>query len=278
MHSSPNESPNSRVPEHHNTLNEEPETMVRTESPLDGKVAVVTGAARNIGRATAKRLADYGVSVVVNAVQDGAAADAVAHEIFEAGGRAVAHIADVTDEDQAQGLIDAAVKAFGGIDILVSNASIRAQKPFHEISLAEWHRTIAVPLDGAFLTARAAVPHMMKKKWGRIITLGGISAHIGTANRAHVLAAKAGLVGLTRGMAVELGQYNITCNVVAPGHIDTERPASAGERPPLKVKPPIDRFGDVDEIAGMIHYLCLPEASYITGQTIHINGGLFLGN
>ncbi|MEK9753541.1 MAG: SDR family NAD(P)-dependent oxidoreductase [Rhodospirillaceae bacterium] len=251
--------------------------MVRTESPLDGKVAVVTGAARNIGKATAKRLADYGVSVVVNAVQDRAAADAVAHEIFEAGGRAVAYIADVTDETQAQGLIDAAVKAFGGVDIMVSNASIRAQKPFHEITFDEWHRTLAGPLDGAFLSARAAVPHMMKKKWGRIITLGGISAHIGTANRAHVLAAKAGLVGLTRGMAVELGQYNVTCNVVAPGHIDTERPASAGKRPPLKAKPPIDRFGEVDEIAGMIHYLCLPEASYITGQTIHINGGLYLG-
>lgn len=252
--------------------------MIRTDSPLDGKVAVVTGAARNIGRATAKRLADYGVSVVVNAVQDREAADAVAHEIFEAGGRAVAHIADVTDETAAQGLIDAAVKAFGGIDILVSNASVRAQKPFHEITLEEWHHTLAVPLDGAFLTARAAAPHMMKKKWGRIVTLGGISAHIGTPNRAHVLAAKAGLVGFTRGMAVELGAYNITCNVVAPGHIDTERPASAGERPPLKVKPAIDRFGDVEEIAGMIHYLCMPEASYITGQTLHVNGGLYLGS
>jgi len=252
--------------------------MPEIDSPLDGKVAVVTGAARNIGRATAKRLADYGVSVVVNALQDREAADAVAHEIFEAGGRAVAHIADVTDEAGAQGLIDAAVKAFGGVDILVSNAAIRAQKPFHELSFADWKRTISVPLDGAFLTARAAVPHMMPKKWGRIITLGGISAHIGSPNRAHVLAGKAGLVGFTRGMAKELGQYNITCNVVAPGQIDTERPASAGERAPLKVKPAIDRYGTVDEIAGMIHYLCLPEASYITGQTLHVNGGLYLGN
>jgi 3-oxoacyl-[acyl-carrier protein] reductase len=252
--------------------------MNEQDSPLDGKVAIVTGSARNIGRATAIRLAEYGASVVVNAVQDSEAADAVAHEIFESGGKAVAHIADVTTEDGAQGLNDAAINAFGNVDILVSNASIRAQKPFHEITLEEWHRTLAVPLDGAFLCARAAVPHMMKQKWGRIITLGGISAHIGTANRAHVLAAKAGLVGFTRGMAVELGAYNITCNVVAPGHIDTERPASAGERPPLKVKPPIDRFGEISEIAGMIHYLCLPEASYITGQTLHVNGGLYLGN
>lgn len=252
--------------------------MYTSDTPLDGKVAVVTGAARNIGRATALRLASYGVSVVVNALQDREAADAVAHEIFEAGGRAVSHLADVTTEDGAQGTIDAAIKAFGSIDILVSNAAIRAQKPFHEITLEEWHRTLSVPLDGAFLTARAAAPHMMAKKWGRIITLGGISAHIGTANRAHVLAAKAGLVGFTRGMAVELGAYNITCNVVAPGQIDTDRPASAGERPPMKRKPPIDRYGDVQEIAGMIHYLCLPEASYITGQTLHVNGGLYLGN
>jgi 3-oxoacyl-[acyl-carrier protein] reductase len=252
--------------------------MTKQDSPLDGKVVIVTGSARNIGKATAIRLAEYGASVIVNAVQDSAAADAVAHEIFEAGGKAVAHIADITTEDGAQGLIDTAIKAFGNVDILVSNASIREQKPFHKITLEEWHRTLAVPLDGAFLCARAAVPHMMKQKWGRIITLGGISAHIGTANRAHVLAAKAGLVGFTRGMAVELGAYNITCNVVAPGHIETERPASAGERPPLKAKPPIDRFGEISEIASIIHYLCLPEASYITGQTLHVNGGLYLGN
>ena len=252
--------------------------MTEQNSPLDGKVAIVTGSARNIGKATAMRLAEYGASVVVNALQDSAAADAVAHEIFEAGGKAVAHIADVTTEDGAQGLIDTAVNAFGNVDILVSNASIRAQKPFHQLSLEEWRRTLSVPLDGAFLCARAAVPHMMKQKWGRIITLGGISAHIGTRNRAHVLASKAGLVGFTRGMAVELGDYNITCNVVAPGQIDTERPASAGERPPLKIKPPINRFGEVNEIASMIHYLCLPEASYITGQIMHVNGGLYLGN
>ncbi|MBT6094519.1 MAG: SDR family oxidoreductase [Rhodospirillaceae bacterium] len=251
--------------------------MTNTETPLDGKVAVVTGSARNIGRATAKRLADYGVSVVVNAVQDSEAADAVAHEIFEAGGRAVAHIADITTEDGANGLIDAAVKAFGGVDILVCNASIRAQKPFQEITLDEWHRTLAVPLDGTFLCARAATTHMKAKRWGRIITLGGISTYIGTANRAHAVTAKAGLVGLTRALAVELAPHGITCNVVSPGHIETERPASAGARPPLVQKPAIDRFGDVNEIAGMIHYLCLPEANYITGQTMHVNGGLYFG-
>ncbi|MBT3660262.1 MAG: SDR family oxidoreductase [Rhodospirillaceae bacterium] len=251
--------------------------MNETESPLEGKVAIVTGGARNIGRSIAKRLASYGVSVVVNAVQDREAADAVAHEIFEAGGRALAHICDITDEDAVNEMAETAVKAFGSVDILVSNASIRAQKPFLEIDTEEWHRTLAVPLDGAFFCARACAPHMIKNKWGRIITIGGISAYIGTANRVGLLAAKSGLVGLTRGLAVELADHGITCNVVSPGHINTVRPGTAGARPPMKVEPPIKRFGHVEEIAGMVHYLCLPEAAYITGQTMHINGGLYYG-
>jgi len=251
--------------------------MNETESPLEGKVAIVTGGARNIGRSIAKRLASYGVSVVVNAVQDREAADAVAHEIFEAGGRALAHICDITDEDAVNEMAETAVKAFGSVDILVSNASIRAQKPFLEIDTEEWHRTLAVPLDGAFFCARACAPHMIKNKWGRIITIGGISAYIGTANRVGLLAAKSGLVGLTRGLAVELADHGITCNVVSPGHINTVRPGTAGARPPMKVEAPIKRFGHVEEIAGMVHYLCLPEAAYITGQTMHINGGLYYG-
>ena len=251
--------------------------MTNDEAPLEGKVAVVTGASRNIGRAIAKRLADYGVAVVINTLQDRDAADTVAHEIFEAGGRAIAHIADITDEDAAKGLINTAIKGFGSIDILVCNASIRAQTPFHKIALEDWKKTLAVSLDGTFLCAQAATPTMMKRKWGRIITLGGISSYLGTANRAHVVTAKAGLVGLTRALAVELAPFNITCNVIAPGHIDTQRPASAGERPPMKANPHIDRMGDVSEIAGMVHYLCLPEANYITGQTMHINGGLYFG-
>jgi len=251
--------------------------MADPENPLDGKVAVITGAARNIGRTTAKRLASYGVSVVVNAVQDRDAADAVAHEIFEAGGKALAHIADITDEDAVNTMMETATKAFGSVDILICNASLRAQKPFMEIPTEDWRRTLAVTLDGAFFCARAAAPHMIKRRWGRIIGLGGMSANTGTANRVHVVASKAGLGGLIRGLASELGPHGITCNMVSPGHIDTERPASAGVRPPLKVDPPINRLGRVDEIAGMIHYLCLPEADYITGQTMHVNGGLVYG-
>ena len=124
--------------------------MAELGTPLDGKVAVITGAARNIGRATAKRLASYGVSVVVNAVQDREAADSVAHEIFNAGGKALAHIADITNEDAVNEMMETAAKAFGSVDILICNASLRAQTPFQEISVEEWKRTIAVTLDGTF--------------------------------------------------------------------------------------------------------------------------------
>jgi 3-oxoacyl-[acyl-carrier protein] reductase len=251
--------------------------MDNPKAPLDGKVAVITGAARNIGRATTKRLASYGVSVVVNAVQDREAADAVAHEIFESGGKALAHIADVTNEDAVNKMMETAVKAFGSVDILICNASLRAQKPFQEITVEEWHRTIAVTLDGAFFCARAAAPHMIKNRWGRIIGLGGMSSNLGMAKRLHVLAAKAGLVGMMRGLATELAPHNITCNIVAPGQIETDRPKSAGPRPSMDTPPPINRLGHVEEIAGMIHYLCLPEADYITGQTMHVNGGVYYG-
>ena len=136
--------------------------MDKSEAPLSGKVAVITGAARNIGRATSKRLASYGVAVVVNAVQDREAADAVAHEIFEAGGKALAHIADITNEDAVSRMMETTEKAFGSVDILICNASLRAEKPFQEITTEEWYRTIGVTLNGAFFCARAAAPLMIK--------------------------------------------------------------------------------------------------------------------
>ena len=134
--------------------------MDKSEAPLSGKVAVITGAARNIGRATSKRLASYGVAVVVNAVQDREAADAVAHEIFEAGGKALAHIADITNEDAVSRMMETTEKAFGSVDILICNASLRAEKPFQEITTEEWCRTIGVTLNGAFFCARAAAPRV----------------------------------------------------------------------------------------------------------------------
>jgi 3-oxoacyl-[acyl-carrier protein] reductase len=185
---------------------------------------------------------------------------------------------DVTREADAAALAEVCMSSFGRIDFLVCNPAIRKQTPFVEMSLDEWHRVLAVPLDGAFLTARAAVPHMIRGgRGGSIVTLGGVSAFLGTPGRTHVCAAKAGLIGLTRALAMELAQHDIRVNCVAPGAIDTVRGASAGTRPPgMDARAPLRRLGRSEEIAAMVRQLCLPDGAYITGQTIHVNGGVFL--
>jgi 3-oxoacyl-[acyl-carrier protein] reductase len=245
---------------------------------LAGKVAVVTGSARNIGRATALKLAADGAAVVVNALKDKAAAEKVAGEIAAAGGQALVHIADVTDRKAVDGMVKAAADKWGGVDILICNASQRGQKPFLEMTFAEWSKVVDISLDGSFHLAQACLPYMVRRGWGRIVTLGGISCHIGTTNRVHNLVSKAGLVGFTRGVAMEFAQHNITVNCISPGFINTERPASAGARPTPKVQSPVGRMGEPTEIAAMVRYLCTPEAAYITGQTLHVNGGMYLGS
>ncbi len=249
-----------------------------SEPALDGRVAVVTGAARNIGRAIALALAADGAAVVVGARRDRAAADAVAAEIEAAGGRAVAHLADVADEAQVAGLADAALAAFGRIDILVNNAAIRARQTLAETSLADWHAVMGVILDGAFLCARAISPHMIAAGGGRIVNIGGLSGHTGDEARVHVVAAKAGLVGLTRALAVELAPHGITANCVGPGTIDTVRGETAREpgRYDERMKALVERKGRPEEVAAMVAHLCRPESAYITAQTIHVSGGRIL--
>ncbi|MCH7888780.1 MAG: SDR family oxidoreductase [Proteobacteria bacterium] len=245
---------------------------------LAGKVAVVTGAARNIGRAIALALAGDGAAVVVGARSDGEAARAVADEVTALGGRGLAHLADVSDEAAVNGLADAAIEAFGRIDILVNNASIRRQQPFEAMTYAQWREITGVNLDGPFLCAKACVPHMLAVGGGAIVNIGGVAGHAGAINRAHVVAAKAGLVGLTKALAVEFAAHGITVNCVVPGLIDTVRGATA-ESPdphPGGQRSLIDRLGRPEEIAAMVHHLCLPGAAYVTGQTIHVNGGRYL--
>jgi 3-oxoacyl-[acyl-carrier protein] reductase len=249
---------------------------IKDGAPLFGKVAIVTGSARNIGKATALALARDGASVVVNALQDSKAGEEVVSEITENGGTAISILCDVLDCEAVDAMVNETMDKFGSIDMLVLNASQRGQKPFTQLSYKEWRNVIDISLDGAFFLSQSCVPHMIKSGWGRIVTLGGISWHLGTPGRVHNLVAKSGLVGFTRGLAVELAEHNITVNCVSPGFIDTERPASAGKRPALKIHPPVDRLGKTDEIASMVRYLCQPEASYITGQTMHVNGGLYL--
>ena len=179
----------------------------------------------------------------------------------------------------AQRLADAAVAAFGGIDILVTNAGLRRQTPFLSMSYAEWREIVSVALDGAFLLARAAVPHMIPRGGGAIVGLSGISTHVGTPNRCHVSASKSGLEGLMRALAIELAPHRITCNCVAPGAVDTVRGASAGGAAPSSLVEkgiPLGRKAAVEEISGAVRFLAGPDGRYITGQVLHVNGGVFL--
>jgi 3-oxoacyl-[acyl-carrier protein] reductase len=243
--------------------------------PLAGKVAIVTGAGKNIGRTIALALAEDGADVVVNGRSDAALLDAVAGEIEALGRRALPVLADVSQEDQVRALVTKTIDHFGGIDIVVSNAGLRRQTPLIEMDFAEWREIMSVALDGAFLLARHTVPKMIKRGGGRFVGLSGVSHHAGVPNRVHVNASKAGLEGLVHGMAGELGQYGITANAIALGAIDTARGASAGAMPAALALDgiPLGRLGTPDEIAAAVRYLAGPGGGYVTGQTIHVNGG-----
>ena len=244
--------------------------------PLQGKVALVTGAGKNIGRAIALTLARDGAAILVNGRSDTASVDAVVAEIEAAGGRAVATMGDVSDPSVPPRLAAEAAAKFGGVDILVSNAGLRRQTSFLDMSFDEWREIMSVALDGAFLLGKAIVPQMVARGGGAFVALSGVSTHVGTPNRCHVSASKSGLEGLMRALAVELAPHKITCNALAPGAIDTARGAAAGPRPVGNRPIPLKRFGTVDEIAAMVRLLAGPEGTFITGQTIHVNGGEFL--
>jgi 3-oxoacyl-[acyl-carrier protein] reductase len=241
-----------------------------------GKVALVTGAGKNIGRTIALDLAANGAFLVVNGRSDRGAVDAVVAEINAAGGQAIGCMADVADPVQVQAMIETAVAAFGGLDILVSNAGLRRQTSFLEMSLAEWREILSVALDGAFILCHAAVPHMLGRGSGAIVALSGISTHVGTPQRCHVSASKAGLEGLMRALAIELAPLGITCNTVAPGAVDTVRGTSAGALPATLSDIPLGRKAAMEEISAAVRFLAGPDGRFITGQTLHVNGGAFL--
>jgi len=244
--------------------------------PLAGRVALITGAARRSGRATAFALAADGATVVLNVRNSKEDAEANKREIEARGGKAMVAVADITNEDAVKGMIDDIVGAYGGLHILVNNAADRKQARFEEMSYADWRHITSIVLDGAFFCSRYAVPHMLKAGWGRIINLGGIGHHAGLLYRAHVHTAKAGLEGLTHGLAIEYADKGITVNCVAPGRIGGPRSKTAGTSAPNSKTPPVGYEGDPEDIAGMIRYLCSPAARFITGQTVHVNGGQFL--
>jgi 3-oxoacyl-[acyl-carrier protein] reductase len=242
---------------------------------LAGKVALVTGGARNIGRAIARSLAAGGAAVMVNANTSRVEAEQTVGMIQAAGGNAAVHIADVTDAGAVAAMVEAMVKQFGRLDILINNAAVRAETPFAEIRLEEWRRVLSTVLDGAFLCAQACLPHLMRAGGGSIVNIGGLTAHKGADGRAHVITAKAGLAGMTRALALDLAPHHITVNCVVPGTIETVRGLpGAPERPQHRRSlPPVGRRGEPEEIAAMVRTLCGPDMRYVTGQSIHVNGG-----
>ena len=245
---------------------------------LEGRVAIVTGAGRNIGRGIALALADGGAAVVVNARSNMQEAQAVAGEIERAGGQALAVTADVADADAVNKMVDAAAKKFGRIDILVNNAAVRVEQSFEGMTLAQWRAVTSIILDGAFNCVQACLPYLKKSGDGIVINIGGLSAHTGAARRPHVVAAKAGLIGLTRALAHELAADHIRVNTVTPGLMAAPRPAGQPEPQHHSLVTSLaGRRGEPADIAAAVRFLCGPGAGFITGQNMQVNGGTFLG-
>ena len=243
---------------------------------LDGKVALVTGSGRNIGRAMVLKFASEGAHVVVNARSNQAEADAVVREAQARGVKAISVIADVAKRDQVESMVQKAMSEFGRVDILISNAAIRPHKPFTELTVQDWEAVRGVVLDGAMYLTRAVIESMVANKYGRIVLFTGEGAFVGGSGRAHVSAAKMGLVGLARGLASEFASHNIRVNVISPGSIDTSRanPEWYQGRPPSSTGIPLGRQGTVDEIAATCLFLVSDDGGFVTGQTIHVNGGI----
>jgi 3-oxoacyl-[acyl-carrier protein] reductase len=243
---------------------------------LEGKVAVVTGGSRGIGRAIALELARCGATVVVNYVHNADAAQAVVTEIGALGQRALAVQADVGDSEQASALVKATADAFGRVDILVNNAGIVRDTLLLRMQDADWDDVLRVNLKGAFNASKAAVRSMIRQRSGRIINISSVSGLMGQAGQANYAASKAGLIGLTKSMVREFGSRGVTVNVVAPGFIPTDINATLDEtlREQVRAVIPLGRFGEAAEVASAVVFLASDAAAYITGVVLPVDGGL----
>ncbi|MBI3782888.1 MAG: 3-oxoacyl-[acyl-carrier-protein] reductase [Deltaproteobacteria bacterium] len=244
--------------------------------PLQGQVAIVTGASRGIGRAIALRLARDGAHVVVNYVHQAAAATEVVHTIGAAGGQAEAVQFDVADNAAVQASIASAAERLGRCDILVNNAGMTADTLVMRLKESDWDRVVAVNLSGTFHCTKAVLRTMVRARYGRIVNLSSVAASLGNAGQGAYAATKAGIEGFTRSMARELASRSITVNAVAPGFVETEMVAALPEtrRSEYLKLIPVGRLGTVEEVADAVAFLVRPEAGYITGQVLGVNGGL----
>jgi 3-oxoacyl-[acyl-carrier protein] reductase len=243
---------------------------------LQGRVAIVTGAGRNIGRAIALDLAAGGAAVVVNTRANLAQGEGVAGEIAAVGGEALAVAGDVADAAAVERMAQAAISRFGRIDYLINNAALRGEHPLDQMTHAQWRKVLDVILDGAFHCVKACLPHLKRSGAGAIVNIGGLSGHTGAKDRLHVVTAKSGLVGMTRGLAHELADDRVTVNLVVPGLIATPRarePHHHGLHHTL-----FGEQGRCEDVAATVRFLCGPGARYINGQTIHVSGGAYFAS
>jgi 3-oxoacyl-[acyl-carrier protein] reductase len=245
--------------------------MATASAELAGKVALITGAGKNIGRSIALELAAAGAAIGVNTRASKEDAEKVAQEIRGSGGKAEVYMADIVDPKAVQGMVEGVVKRFGRLDFLILNASVRKETAFADMSFDEWRSLISITLDGSFHCVKAALPHMIKAGGGAIVTLGGMTALSGAKRRVHGSVGKYGLHGMTRALAKELGEHKIRVNCVAPGQMNTAR--AAGRSVPDVSNVPLGRRVEPEEIASTVRFLCSPGAAMISGQLIYVDGG-----
>ncbi len=244
--------------------------------PLDNQTALVTGGSRGIGRAIALRLARDGAAVAITYVSNPDMANAVAAEIVAAGGKAKAYRCDSADAAQVEATVNAVIADLGGLDILVNNAGVTRDGLVMRMSEADWDIVIDTNLKGTFLFTKAAVKQMMSKRRGRIINITSVVGITGNPGQANYVASKAGVIGLTKSNAKELASRNITVNAVAPGYIATDMTAKLNEAQTEAIAKmiPLKRQGTTEEVAGTVAFLAGPDAAYLTGQVICVDGGL----
>jgi len=247
---------------------------------LDGKVALVTGGGRGIGRQVCLRLAAMGAVVGINYVSNAGAAEQTLSEILQAGGNAFLAPFDVSDSAAVQEAVKEITASREAIDILVNNAGITRDGLMARMKDDDWDLVLNTNLKSAFICSKAAMKGMMKKRWGRIINMTSVIGFLGNAGQANYAAAKAGMVGLTKSMARELASRNVTVNCVAPGYIVTDmtRELAVDVQEAIKAQVPLGTLGQPEDVAAAVAFLASPESGYVTGQTLHVNGGMYMGN